>query len=530
MRIISGPFIRLIRVALAMGGGLALLVACGGGGGGSAQPIPSATAPKLATSTYLCPEDTPSFNLIVIGANFSKSSVVLVNGQERATTYLGMDRLSVLIDRLDVGGSCQVRNPPPGNEVSGIATILAAPLNAKASHPIMSPTRVTQGSGDFLLSFWGIPIDKDSVILWNGRAMPTTVDLTTGFAHATVPGSDVTIPGYGVAALYNSGTALAGCTPAQVVNITFDQQVSGMVESPGGGKLLCVVPASSPTFASNLLSIDPGTGAMASLKVLADDPSLILNSGDKQTFYVGSNSTSLVERFAWPSLTLSQEFNVNLGHPIQMLELPGSPGSLLINQWGGPFGPGPAGLVIYDNGIPRTKQGGIFGHGNCLAMNTDASMAYAFENGLSSKELVTYSIDGTGLTERFRTGNLITGDADIAYAGGSIYTSYGAVIDPATTSIRSPGPLAPSDSRLLIDATNDRLYFFGSMDYQTKIILIYRLSTLEQIGSLPVHGMTGFPGTLVRWGKNGLAVTSMPGSGSGSPIYLFQCDFVAPSH
>lgn len=528
MRIISGPFIRLMRVILAMGGGLALLLACGGGGGGSTQPLPSATAPKLVSSTYLCPEDTPSFNLIVIGANFSKNSVVLVNGKERATTYLGMDRLSVLIDRLDVVGTCQVRNPPPGNEVSGIATILSAPLNAKAAHPIMSPTRVTQGSGDFGLGFWGIPIDKDSVILWNGRVMPTTVDLTTGYAHATIPASDVTLPGYGVAALYNSGTALAGCTPAQVVNITFDQQVSGMVESPGGGQLLCVVPASSPTFASNLLSIDPGTGAMASLKVLAGDPSLILNSGDKQTFYVGSNSTSLVERYAWPSLTLNQEFNVNLGHPIQMLELPGSPGSLLINQWGGPFGP--AGLVIYDNGIPRAKQSAIYGFGNCLAVNADATRAYGYENGLSSQEFVAYSIDGTGLAELSRTGNLITGNADIAYAGGSIYSSYGAVIDPATTSVQSPGPLAPSDSKLLIDVTNDRMYFFGSMDYQTKIILIYRLSTLEQIGSLPVHGMTGLPGTLVRWGKNGLAATSKPGSGTGSPIYLFQCDYVAPSH
>lgn len=507
--------------------GLIVAQACGGGGGGGAAGAPAAspTAPRITTATMVCPPDTPSFLLTVPGSNFNSSSVILVNGREFPTTFLGADHLSTFVNAQELasGGSIQVRNTAPARESSELKGVTSAGFKAGHLTPTVSPTQVVAGASAFRLAVWGLPVDDNSVIVWNGLSMPTTVDAPAGYAWTTIPASEVAKPGYAVVALYNRGGWI---TPAQIVNITINQQAAGIIESPDGGQLLGIVPDTSPTHAGQLIRIDPQTGVVSPLAALGKPTSMVAAS-DKGSLYLGSRWSSRVRRLAWPGLAETAAFDVPSSGVETLLAVPGAPGSILVGQTN-LFGSQE--VVIYDGGSGRANHGAVYGSLDCLAMDESGSRLYALDNGLSSFEMTAYSVDAGGLTLLGRPQALAVGfGTGLAAWGGRVYTSNGLVIDPSTYAALPKRIATASDAQFLLDPPNNRIYFAGSSgQYGTAYLMVYNLATLDQVGALVLHGVRNTPLRIVRWGRNGLAVVQSAAYGSDPSMYIFQTDLVRP--
>jgi len=498
--------------------------ACGGGAA-NGQPKPSPTAPTINPVLMACPPDTPSFLLKVPGTNFNSGSVLLVNGREVPTTYHGPNLVSAWINsqELAFGGSCEVKNASPTLERSGLQPISSGRFLSGYLNPTCSPRRVVAGAPAFTLAIWNVPVDDTSAIIWNGVELPTLADPKSSYASALVPASEVVSPGYSVASLYSRATG--AITPAQVIHVTVDQQVAAMVESPTGDRLLAIVPDTGRAFAGRLISLDPHTGQINSLLAPAVAPTSLVVSGDGNSLYLGSKYSKRVDRLVWPSLSQAATFEHQFTGTGSLVALPGSSTSVVVGQ----TVIGSTQVVeIFDEGQPRAGGGSVIGSGDCLAVDETGTRVYALDNGLSSFELRSYAVDAVGLNQTGVSGALPIGfQTGIATWGGKVYTSNGLVIDSITMAVQAKRIPASTDSRFLLDPPNNRIYFFeDSGFYGLKYLMVYNLATLEQVGALPLPGMTGAPRAIVRWGANGLALVPDPDSGTESPLFLMQTDLV----
>lgn len=507
---------------------LILGTACGGGGGGGTpSPKPSATAPILYSGVAVCPSDSPSFRLTVQGGNFNSSSVLLINGRVYTTTFLSPTQLATYVNGQDFagGGTCQVQNSSPALERSEVKGAASASLTNAFLHPTVYPLQVAAGSPSFSLSFSGVPVDSRTAIIWNGLALSTTLDVPGGRATATIPSSEVANPGYAVAALYSPDAG--AITPAQVISITTNLQVSQLMEAPSGGKLVALSPDTSTTYPGALVQIDPLTGQVSPLLTPSVVPTSLAVASDKGSLYLGSTWSSQVMRLAWPGLTQMAAFDLGATSTASLLAVPGRPGSVMVGQ-NTIFRPAQE-LVIFDDGVPRNLHGGVYGYGNCMTFDADAGKFYALDNAQSGFDLTSYSVDGAGFSQLGSKLALPAGfGAGIGYSNGRLYVSNGLVLDLSTMTALTSRFGAGSDSRFLLDPPNNRVYFIGQGSYGVIYLTAFNLTTFAQVGALALRGMTGMPQQIVRWGRYGLAIIPDASYGTSPTAFVFQSDLVAP--
>lgn len=141
---------------------------------GSGVLIPTLAGITPSTVTV----SSTSFTLVVNGANFVRGfTVVEVNGQPRATTFLSPNQVTTAISSTDlttVGTlNIAVLNQSPYTGQSGTLplTVTSMPIPLIGS---LSPARVVVGSPDFTLLVNGSNFAGDSVVQINGVSRATT--------------------------------------------------------------------------------------------------------------------------------------------------------------------------------------------------------------------------------------------------------------------------------------------------------------------------------------------------------------------
>jgi outer membrane protein assembly factor BamB len=117
----------------------------------------------------------PSFTLTVNGAAFVPQSAVLWNGSPLTTTYVSANQLTaqVAASNISVSGNYSVTVSNGSGGISGAATFTVMPL-APLSLSKISPSRVTAGGSDFMLTAIGTGFATTSSIAWNGTSLQTT--------------------------------------------------------------------------------------------------------------------------------------------------------------------------------------------------------------------------------------------------------------------------------------------------------------------------------------------------------------------
>jgi hypothetical protein len=158
------------------------------------------------------------FTLTVSGRDFATGASVTWNTAHRPTTFTSATQVTAAIPAgdLTVAGTHQVAvsNPAPGG---GSTNSLGFTVNNPT--PVITsvtPFAVLTPSPDFTLSVTGSSFVNGAVIRWNGSNRTTTFGSSTTLS-ATIPASDVAMPGTATVTVANPAPVLAASNTFTIV-------------------------------------------------------------------------------------------------------------------------------------------------------------------------------------------------------------------------------------------------------------------------------------------------------------------------
>jgi len=238
------------------------------------NPVPTVTTLQPASAMA----GGAAFTLTVNGTNFLNSSVVIFNGNPRATTFVSATQLTAAIPASDIvtGGTVgvMVTNPAPGGGTSNAVTFTIK--NPSPAITALDPSYGIEGAPAFTLTVHGTGFDSASVVTFNGNAKATTFVSATQLT-AAIPAADVATagsvpvsvanpaPGGGTATAVSfdikAGTAQLQFTPARLTLVAGSGgPAPGCVGQGDGGPALqatfCTAEAVAPDAAGNLYIAD----------------------------------------------------------------------------------------------------------------------------------------------------------------------------------------------------------------------------------------------------------------------------------
>ncbi|HYV10130.1 MAG TPA: Calx-beta domain-containing protein [Pyrinomonadaceae bacterium] len=277
-----------------------------------------------------------------------------------------------------------------------------------------------------------------------------------------------------------------------------------LVYNQGTQKLYASVPSSEGSSGNSLAEIDPAMAAITSQVFVGSEPTQLAAADDGSTLYVGLDGAASIRSYNILTHTPGTQFSVgrdNFTGPYSFSDLavsPGNPSVIAVARQNRFNSPSQAGVAVFDNGVQRAKTGpGHIDGADFLAFGS-SSVLY----GNSFQGVTTMTIDNTGVTvtgtTRFTVGN------SLIFDNNRLYGSTGQVLNPATGELVGSFSVGGFASAHAIDSANGRAFFLlgGGPTFQIKA---FDLNTFLPVGFVNVSGVTGTPGSLVRWGTNGVA-------------------------
>ncbi len=177
-----------------------------------------------------------TFTLFISGTGFISNppSQVFWNGSMRTSVLNNTTlQLAVTIMASDVASSgvaaVTVSNPEPGGPSLAATFVINGVQNGTPLITSLSPTSVSPGSGDFVLTVNGsgfvAPVTQKpgSTVAWNGAPLTTTFVSSTQLT-ASVAGSNIASPGFASISVYNT---TPGDTQLYSPSVDFNYMTSG---------------------------------------------------------------------------------------------------------------------------------------------------------------------------------------------------------------------------------------------------------------------------------------------------------------
>ncbi len=331
----------------------------------------------------------------------------------------------------------------------------------------------------------------------------------------------------GVIAVSLPRTASSTATPSQesVSAAVIVRQISlatkDLVYDPVTQQIYASVPGSAGGLANTITKIDPVSGNVGASVAIGSEPGKLAISDNSQYIYVALDTPGAVRRFDLTTQTAGLQFQVGTGPSgtffvEDMGVMPGQPGTVAIARFYS--GTSHAGVAIYDNGVARPTTTATFPVNNVIEFSATASRIYGFDNRSSAFNFSKLTVDASGVSITSTVPSLITGfDAGMVYHNGRIYSSRGKVVDPEAGVQVGTYPGIAQSSLVLPDSSANRVYFLVRTDVSTCTLKEFDQTTFVQTGSLTITGTSGNPGSLIKWGSNGLAFRT-----SGNQVYLLS--------
>lgn len=414
----------------------------------------------------------------------------------------------------------------------------ACPSSGPASISSLIPSSAVAGGPGLPLAVCGCNLTASTTVEWNSVPR-TTSFVSSNQVNASVLAADVAGVGVDqVAVSANSQvsapeTFLVGSTGgAGYAELEIDQQSNGMVYDPVNQVIYLSVPGNAPTNGNTISVISLAMGMITSSAFAGSEPDAIAISDDSQFLYAGIDGSSKVQRFKLPSLDTdisyslgrSSFFGPNVALDLQVA--PGAPHTTAVSL--GNFGFSPeaqGGIVIFDDSTPRpTTSPGWTGSTNLydsLQWGSDATALYAANYEDTAWDFYTLAVSPAGVVQTHDYPNTFSKfDFEIHFDSGTnlIYSDEGHVVDPLTGN--PVGEFVVGNGVIVPDSILNRA-FFASQTTGTLTIQAFNLQKFSLIDSITIPNVSGFPNRIIRWGNNGLAVST-----SGGPVYLIGGNFV----
>jgi DNA-binding beta-propeller fold protein YncE len=484
-------------------------------GGGLSAPDTFAVEYPVPVITALSPDSAftgSGLTLTVLGSGFMPQAIARWNGSSRVTTFVNSTRLQATITTADVATSgtytVTVTHPAPGGGASA-----GLPFRVRQAPPRItgtSPSTVTAGAPAFTLTVNGATFLAGAVVRWNGQDRATT-RLSVSTLQAEIAASDVAQAGTAEITVLNPGESGASAPFALPVlpgtltigsALTVDLAANDIVYDPVRERIWASVPGSDPARGNSVTPIDPATGALGTSISVGSEPGPLAISDDGTYLYVGLRGAPLVVRLN--IATGARDLDIDMGSGFlgdlraeDLVVLPGFPRTLAVSRRNTCCSPRHEGVAIYDDGTrrPSTTQGHT--GSNRITRTATAARLFGYNNETTEFGVRTIAVTPSGLVEAAVRGGVVSGfGVDVAYDGGLVYATTGALVDPENLTLLGT---FPTSGLLAPDASNGRVHFFAGTTLRT-----YHYRSFAFIGLADITQASG-AGTLIRWGRDGLA-------------------------
>lgn len=285
------------------------------------------------------------------------------------------------------------------------------------------------------------------------------------------------------------------------------------------------MPGRAGSIGNTITVIDPSTGAIGPSVFVGSKPGKLAISGDGQYLYVAldGGSVGAVRRVHIPSLTPGLEFSLGVdqifGLYVEDMEvLPGHPEAVAVSRQYQGGSPRRAGVAIYDDGIKRPLKTPDHTGSNIIEFSGAASTLYGLNTETTEFGFRRMSVDGSGVSVIDTTQDLVPElVTDMKFDNGRIYTNTGRVIDFDTPHLVGTFPGFPVFGALVKPDSMAKLVYFLTAGDTIPRLLAFHQDALAPEWSLTIPGIVGTAGSLVRWGKKGIAFRT-----SGDQVFLMK--------
>ncbi len=309
-----------------------------------------------------------------------------------------------------------------------------------------------------------------------------------------------------------------------------------LVSDPSGGKLYASVPGRAGINGNSITTIDPAVGAVGASVFIGSEPNRLALSDNGQYLYAGLDGAGAVRRFDLATQTPGLQFSLATGQgtglamAFDLAVLPGQPQSVAVTRLGG--------VAVYDNDVQRPNVASSPDGLSYIKFSASADMLYSYGrvNSTINVEKIAITSQGATLVSRIPAG----GGGDFRIANGRIYMPTGDVVNTQSGMLVGKFSGIGFGSLVAPDPVNGRVYFLSGQDYfaggpATLTLKAYDINTFLLIGSVQIPGVGGPPGSLVRWGANGLAFRTGvslyggPNTPKGNQVMLIRTALVPSS-
>lgn len=319
------------------------------------------------------------------------------------------------------------------------------------------------------------------------------------------------------------GKSVTATSPNFLVGVTaIARRSNALLYDPQTEKIYASIPSGTDSTGNSIVRFNPTNGNIEQSVWVGSEPNKLALSSDG-ALYVSLDGTRTIRKVNLSSGFLGQPFQAGITSsdgPMRVFEIsasPSNPNVVAVSRGSVPS-TSIYGVAIFENGVRRQNVG-------------PTSRAIAFSNSESSLLGIDYysasfqnmTVNSTGITSVNSAPAVESWQ--IKFASGRLYTAKGHIYDAQTGNLI--GTLATSDSIVtdkpfVIDSPNNRA-FYAYYSGTGLTIRAFDTNTFVLLGIITVPNVYEDPRDIVRWGTNGLALSTVDG-----PTYFIQSDIVGP--
>jgi DNA-binding beta-propeller fold protein YncE len=339
---------------------------------------------------------------------------------------------------------------------------------------------------------------------------------------------------------------LGSALPAQSAEVSSVRRINfaanDLVVDPNTQTIYASVPSTAGQSGNSIAAINPATGDVGAHVFLGSDPGKMAVTDDGKFVYVVLEGAGAVRRFDIQTQSAGPQFslgNDSFDGPFFARSLsvaPGNSGTFAVFRLakaGGFSG----NVAVFDDGVQRAATFRLAENAAAVAFGTSASKLYSYAPLPRRLTRMTLAPSGVASSDNSTLASGPTVDT-IKFDGGRLYTGSGMVIDPEAGTIIGSFQHADlkGSSPFVVDAEAGRAYYVTTPTVTSPIppatpaptntytIRAFDLTTFQPVGTLELPGVSGNPSGLVRWGANGLALST-----TGGQLFLIQTTLVPSS-
>lgn len=505
-------------------------------GGGTSSPailtINTYPVPVIASiSPASITVNSPDTMVTIQGSGFTSFSTVLVNGTSLTPNSWNPTVIFVIIPAANFAsvGSLSVTVSNPGSLVSNAVNISVVP-NPVPTLSGISPASAAIGGPSFTLTLSGSNFVPTSVVQWNGSPLVTTF-ANANQLTATVPMTDTQTLGNSNVTVVNPSPG--GGTSSAVVFTTFISLPANALVYSSATQLLyaSVGDSGGPKLGNSIVPIDPNTGALGTPIFVGSEPQKMAISSDGTVIWVALNAAAAVREVNLTTPSAGLQFTLGGGTGVYqppyrataLAVMPGQPNTVAVAV-PTPFTYSSI-VTIYDSGVarPNVQNGNLPCCSGIVGMAFDPTGTTLYEAGSGYGKATVSSTGIASATEL----NTTVSTNDLRVDNGHAYLTTGVVLDAnlgTQLGVFSVAPNQNANGPVAPDSTIGEAFVLVNPNSANGFqVNAYDLSTFNPKGSIPVAGVNSLvmnPGSMTRWGQNGVAFTS------GTQVYILTSSLV----